>query len=112
MVALSLTFWVLAAVCNAVMDLLENENFSSSDFHKLNPRWWYKRESWKYAKFLPLTKYRLDGWHLFKSVMIIFICLSIVYYTQIIGNLWDILIYGAVWNTVFSLFYHKIFRRK
>jgi hypothetical protein len=99
----------MAAVCNAVMDMVENENFSSSVFSKLNPRWWYKRESWKWAR--KVFGWKFDAWHLFKSVMIIFISLSMVYYTPIIGNLLDIIIYGVVWNAIFILFYHKILRK-
>ena len=103
---ISLTLIVLAAICNAVMDILENENFSSSIFRNLNPKWWYKRESWKYAKKVFGWKY--DGWHVFKSLMIINIMLAIVLYHPILGFL-DFFLFGLVWNSVFSLSY-KLFK--
>ncbi len=109
---ISLSAWVLAAICSAVMDLLENENFSSSVFHKLNPKWWYKRESDDHANFIPFTKYRIDGWHLFKSQLVVYATIAIVAYATIINWWVDVLIYGAVWNLVFSLFYHKLLRRR
>jgi hypothetical protein len=103
---ISLTLIILAAICNAVMDILENENFSSSIFRNLNPKWWYKRESWKYAKKVFGWKY--DGWHVFKSLMIIFLMLAIVLYHPILGFL-DFFLFGLVWNSVFSLSY-KLFK--
>jgi hypothetical protein len=88
---------ILAAFLNAVMDLLENENFSSSVFKHLNPRWWYKRESWKYAKKILGWKY--DGWHVAKSLMIFCIC------TMISSSIIQWVLYGILWNISFSLSY-------
>ena len=87
----------LAAFFNAVMDILENENFSSSVFKHLNPQWWYKRESWKYAKKFLGWKY--DGWHVAKSIMVF--CLM----AAIAVNLTQWIIYGVIWNIFFSLSY-------
>ena len=71
---MSLVFFILAAVFNAIMDKLENENFYTSVFKNLNEKFWYKRESWKYAK--KIFGYKIDGWHLAKSAMIICLCLA------------------------------------
>ncbi len=108
---ISLSAWVLAAVCSAVMDLLENKPaFDSSVFSKKNPKWWLKEESWKYAK--KVFGWKFDGWHVFKSQLVVYATISIVAYATIINWWVDILIYGAVWNLVFTLFYHKLLRRK
>lgn len=92
----------LAAFFNAVMDILENENFSSSVFRNRNPKWWYKRESWKWAK--KVFGWKFDAWHVAKSTMVILMAVAIVSYKPIIGW-WDIFIVGAVWNGVFNVSY-------
>ena len=94
---------LLAAICNAIMDVLENENFSSSVFKNLNPKWWYKRESWKYAKKVFGWKY--DGWHVFKSTMIVLIMLAIVLYQPIFNPVLDFILLGGIWNSTFSFIY-------
>lgn len=93
---------LLAAVCNAVMDILENENFSSSAFKNLNPMFWYKRESWKYAK--RIINWKFDGWHVFKSSMIVLLMLAVVLYKPIFGWV-DFVLFGLLWNCTFNLTY-------
>lgn len=84
------------------MDILENENFSSSIFRNFNPKFWYKRESWKYAK--KIFGWKFDGWHLFKSLMIVALMLAIVLYKPLIG--WpDFIVFGCIWNVTFSITY-------
>lgn len=97
---------ILAASCNAVMDILENENFSSSVFRNLDPKWWYKRESWKYAKRVFGWKY--DGWHVFKSAMIILLVAAIVLYRPVLSPWVDFLLMGGIWNATFSFTYKKL----
>jgi hypothetical protein len=97
----------IAAVLNALMDRVENENFSSSVFRGLNPKWWYKRESWKYAKRVFGWKY--DSWHVAKSSMIISLAFAIVLYKPVFGVM-DVLIIGAIWNGTFNIFYNRIFK--
>lgn len=68
-----------------------------------------------------------DAWHLFKTIMIFSICLSIItfdsnyyYYLDGIVNIpykWIsflllLLIYGLIWNCTFSLFYNRLLIRK
>jgi hypothetical protein len=96
---------IFAAICNAIMDILENENFSSSVFRNLNPKWWYKRESWKYAK--KIFGWKFDGWHLFKSFMIIALMLAIVFYKPILGWM-DFILFGVIWNITFSFTYKSL----
>lgn len=97
---------ILAAYCNAVMDILENENFSSSIFRNLNPKFWYKRESWKYAK--RIFGWKFDGWHVFKSLMLILLMIAVVSYKPIFGWI-DFILFGMVWNINFS-FAYKTFK--
>lgn len=103
---LTLILISLAAVCNAVMDILENENFSSSIFRNLDPKFWYKRESWKYAK--RVFGWKFDGWHVFKSLMITLLMLAIVFYKPIFGWI-DFIVFGLMWNLTFS-FAYKMFK--
>lgn len=133
MIYLSLTFIILAAICNAVMDTSVH-HYSTSVFKKLNPKFWNGEISWKnkyidgdpskgrvkwffgLAKPVQLT----DAFHFFKMFMIIFICLSIITFDKcstLVGCeyhwysfLMVLGIYGFMWNAWFSLFYNKILR--
>ena len=93
----------LAAVFNAVMDALENENFSRSVFKLLNPKFWYKRESWKYAK--KIFGYKVDAWHLAKSSMIICVAFAVCFGGF---DLMNVLLLGATWIGVFNISYKII----
>jgi hypothetical protein len=120
-VFLSLLFFLLAAACNACMDKL-SFHFHKSIFNNLNPKFWDPSISWKYAKIIPLTKYKIDAWHLFKSGMVIFLCLSIVFafkggvhvyvdHTSIVNKLVVFTIMGLLWNGGFNLFFNTILSR-
>jgi hypothetical protein len=98
----------IAAVLNALMDRVENENFSSSVFKNLNQKFWYKRESWKYAK--KVFGWKFDAWHVAKSLMIISLAFAIVLYTPIFWVV-DVMIIGAIWNGTFNIFYNRIFKK-
>ena len=108
MIFLTYIFIALAAICNAVMDSVENEHVTSTVFRSLNPKFWWKRTSWEYAK--KTFGYKWDAWHMAKSGMIIFICLAVVFYHPFIV-LVDFIILGALWNLVFNLFYNKVFKK-
>ena len=64
---------------------------------------------WPHDKFIPFTKYPLDGWHVSKSVMIICLITAGV----LPGYLWyvDIPVAGVLWVLVFNLFYNKLFQK-
>lgn len=94
---------LLASVMNAIMDRLENESYFTSIFKDWNQKFWYKRESWKYAKVV--FNYRIDGWHLVKSAMIVFIALAIVFYEKLFNHVADFVLIGIVWNTTFEFMY-------
>jgi hypothetical protein len=103
---LTYIFLILAASCNAIMDTLQH-HFSTSIFKNKNPKFWNPNVSWQFVNFLPFTKYRADAWHLAKSVMVINICISIVFFN---GYWWEFFIFGTVWNLTFNLFYNKILK--
>ena len=111
MITATLALLAAAAIFNAIMDATENENFRESIFKNLDPKFWYKRESWKHAK--RLFGYRFDAWHLAKSAMVICLVLALKINLQTV-TIWalDALIMGGIWNLVFTLFYHKIFKVK
>ena len=102
-------FVILAAFFNACMDILENENFFRSKFSTKNQKFWYKRESWKYAT--EIFGYKIDAWHLSKSIMIVLLTLAIVYYKPIFNyKILDILTLGILWNSSFNLSYYNILK--
>jgi hypothetical protein len=130
---ISLLFFCLAAICNAVMDACVHYG-EDTIFIKwgLNTNFWDGEWSWrnKYIGFDPKNGRRkikgtsinipvqfTDSWHLFKMFMIIFICLSIVFFESTPGCnwLWYLLmfiVYGIAWNLTFNLFYNKLLIKK
>ena len=115
MIILTFIFFMLAAFFNSVMDATENENiYESKFFRDKDPKFWYKRESWKSAK--RIFSFHLDAWHIAKSSMILCLVASVMLalaYPIPIKNWHDIAffvsIYGLVWNGTFKLFYNLIF---
>lgn len=115
---ISLIFFSLAAICNAVMDTLVHHYYVSVFRKMKNSSFWNPEKSWLHAIYLPHTKYKLDAWHLFKSGMIVMITLSIITFDKYIiwFNAWwfysfILIIYGTIWNLTFNLFYNKILRK-
>lgn len=136
---ISIILWAIAPMFNAIMDLIENENFFQSIFYR-NPakyppdstaivsavkwnNWWYKRASAQTVKLI--YGYRPDAWHLSKSIMFILFACSLVvgiYFEEPMfhiksmhtwGNaLLDITLRLLWWDVSFSMFYDTLFRRK
>jgi hypothetical protein len=98
---------IFAAFFKAVADTLA-DHYDTSIFKNLNPKWWHKATSSYHVKYLPFTKYRLDGWHLANTLMISSFLWGVVISQN--GNWWGFLIMGVVYNIVFNLFYNKVFR--
>lgn len=133
MIVVSLICWILAAICNAVMDTLAH-HYPTSIFTKWDSKFWNPAISWKnkykegvkaYGPAFFLSTGLLvaftDGWHLFKSSMIVLIGISIVtfpYTFQIClfnnewlnGLVW-LSIYGIAWNVPFSYFYNNVLKK-
>jgi hypothetical protein len=122
----SLIIVSLAAFFNGIMDTVENENFFKSIFGKLDQSFWYKRESWKSAEFLPGTKYHPDAWHGSKSFMIFFFLLSATFYDNTFERMFEpfvryyafcgkalyVALTGTEFILVFNLFYNVVLRSK
>lgn len=110
---MAILFIILAAFFKAVADVLMF-HFETSVFKKKDGRFWNPEVSWKYVKFLPLTKYRPDGWHLANSLMIVsFICFGVFHLDgQGWAHKWwfELPAAGIIYNVVFNLFYDKILR--
>lgn len=132
---LSILFLMLAAICNAIIDTLDHHYHTSIFRYKCNPEFWNPTISWK-------NKYRngavsqgpafflstgilvafTDAWHLFKSMMIVLIVLSIVtfpytfeiclFHSTFLNVLLWIGLLGTAWNVTFSFFYNKVLIKK
>lgn len=135
MVLSSLIFWSLASICNSVMDT-SNHHYSTSVFKKYNPMWWNGEISWKnkyidcnpnlgFKKLFPNRKGFLgkinypvqltDAWHLFKTLMIVFLVLSIITFDKDIILSWYgfiviFIMYGFIWNFCFNIFYNHVLK--
>jgi hypothetical protein len=113
----------LAAICNAIMDVISHK-YDSSIFSEFNPQYWDARISWrnKYVNgqvhfgrkyILPGIKLHVaftDAWHFFKSLMICLLILAIVSfeYTSTLESLIHFVSLGILWNVVFVLHYTKL----
>lgn len=106
---MSALYLIIAAILNAFMDRIENENFYESIFRNRSERFWYKRTSWKYAKVI--FGWKLDAWHIAKSLMIISLMMAMVKYT-VYYNWWvDVIMAGGLWIVTFNIFYNKLFKK-
>lgn len=129
----SLILWSIAPIFDALMDTLENENYTKSIFYrdpmktgKLDPKavkwnqFWYKRESWNHTP--EILSYSIDGWHIAKSLMLAFFAGSGVaaYFEHMVITQFNVVfnifielgLRCIIWGVVFELFYSKIFRSK
>src|SRR5436190_11546865 len=70
LISFTVLLLILAGVFNAVADTLQF-HFSISVFRWKDPRFWNPLVSCDYARKIPLTKYRLDAWHIACSLEII-----------------------------------------
>lgn len=117
MIWLSFLFFGIASMLNAVMDTLQF-HFYSSVFSRRDPKFWDPAVSWKGSYVLPFTKYKLDAWHMSKSLMIIFQALACVillfgdYDYGFFRVFLILIIYGIIWNGVFNLFWNYLLVRK
>jgi hypothetical protein len=100
-----LLFIAVAASLNAVMDTLTH-HFGVSIFKKKKPSFWNPEVSWKEAK--RIGGYKLDAWHMFKSGMIVLLCVCPLFYAPVIHPSLDWMLAGLVWNCVFNIFYNRI----
>lgn len=124
---MSALFIILAAICNAVMDTLMHHYYKSI-FKKYDPQFWNPYLSWK-NKYVDWDggDHRMkgfvqvsDAWHIFKTLMIVFICISVASFpmmpqicisdSQFLNYSIYIAIFGVAWNISFNIFYNKILK--
>ena len=129
-IILILSCWVLAAFCNAIMDVLAFK-FKRSVFRNMNEQYWNPAKSWrnKYknkmayqgAAFPGSTttlSFVTDAWHLFQMLSNSFLALSVVIVFQDLFdlNIWECLLsflgLKLVWGVTFETFYSSILRIK
>ena len=133
---ISLVLVIIAAICNAVMDILDHK-YAWSIFNKydtiFNSGYWDPSYSWrnKYIEKNPQAGRRrilgikihpmfTDSWHLFKSIMVVSLCFAIafgfslppicVFNTEMLNMILWVAILDTAWNLTFSLFYNRILR--
>lgn len=132
--------FILASICNSVMDTSKDKYGVSRFASFKNIIWWDGSIShlnkWKnFDKsqgeaywgssrwFVWLT----DAWHFFKSLMIVLIVGAIIFYkptdfySKHIYNLvifgidfnwcYDLVVYGLEWNLVFGVFYNRVLKK-
>lgn len=119
---------IIASICNAIMDTLSHHH-STSVFKSFKTGFWSDAEttSWK-NKYIDSDtgkgRKRLfwminvpvqftDAWHFFKSFMITLMIGAVVFYKSVLGQVYDFVLIGCIWNFVFGLFYnHMLIRKK
>jgi len=130
MIYLVISCWILAAICNAVMDTIAFK-YKRSIFKNLNSQYWNPAKSWrnKYKNkmvfnghaFIGSTtvlSFLTDAWHLFQFLSNSFLALSVViiYHETVNQNLWYSLglfiILKMIWGIIFESFYSKLFRKE
>jgi len=129
----SIICWILAAICNSVMDTLAH-HYPTSIFNDMDPKFWNPQISWKNkykdgvkafgpAFFLStgLLVAFTDGWHFFKSLQIVLLAVAVIMFLYA----FDICLFdkewlnqlawlsglGVVWNVTFSFMYNKVLKK-
>lgn len=122
--------WILAAACNAVMDVL-NFKFSTSIFRNMNPKWWDAKKSWrnkykngikdlgpKFPLSTTVLAFTTDAWHFFQFLSNSLVTLPLVLVAQKAEDLhwWQAVILflalKSLWGMTFEPLYSKYFRKK
>lgn len=100
---ITLILIIFASIANAAMDTIM--------FHYPNMIF---PDSWKVIDDedeIPVFKYKVTPWHIFKSIQIILFIVAAVFYKPLINWCLDILAFGAAYDLTFNLFFHKIFKK-
>lgn len=102
-----LLIFLAAAACGTYEVL--DRNFFESRFKNLPQAFWYPHRSWKVAP--KIFGYRVDAWHLLKSLMVVALICAIIFHRSALSWYWELLIGGGIWNGTFTLFYHVIWTK-
>ena len=121
---MTIIFLILAAICNAVMDVLSTRYYVSIFGNLKNRQFWDWNISWrnkwswgekangeKFFLSSSMLSFMTDGWHLAKALMIVFISSAIVCYKPLFGLL-DLILFNCIWGITFELFYSKLLIKK
>ena len=121
---MTIIFLILAAFCNAVMDVLSTRYYVSKFGNFKNKQFWdwniSGRNKWSWGEkangekfFLSssMLSFMTDGWHLAKALMIVFISSAIVCYKPLFGLI-DLILFNCIWGITFELFYSKLLIKK
>lgn len=107
---ISLLLVAIAAFFNVLMDWSENEHIWQTPLSKFKDKpffntFIYKRESWDKAK--RILGFKIDLWHLSKSLMLCSLSAAIIFFQPISKNiLLDFTVFGIIWNLTFNLIYN------
>ena len=120
---LTLIFVFLAAVCNAVMDVI-TYRFDTSIFSKVVRLKWfidpkvswrnkYKNEDPSQGANFPFSTTILcaitDLWHLTKNIMLVLLYVGITCYIPIINPVLDVILYYIVFGVTFEICWSRLF---
>lgn len=133
---ISVIAWMLASICNALMDTLQFHWYKFRWKDSVNAQFWNPQISWK-QKYIDGDPKKgrkqwcfgklcidkpvvfTDAWHFIKMLMIVFITISTATFPllakgRIFENVfWNtlssIVLFGLIWNLIFSIFYDKVF---
>ena len=106
---ITIIFIALAAIFDAQRDKIQYKPYRSW-FPKAP--WWITRNYMEKTRggswvFDTVFSFANDGWHLCKSVSLLFLFTAVLVYSPIIGTA-DILLFYVVYGGVFTLFYDVI----
>ena len=126
MITLSIILTVIAAISNAVMDIIQHK-YDRSIFSKYNPLFWNPKESWKNKwngvdingkpkeKFLfssTIFVWTTDAWHLFQFIQLKCFFLVVILQPNMFTGLITFVVLHTIYSFVFEIFYSKIFLLK
>jgi hypothetical protein len=102
LIIIKIVLIILAAICKAAVDTITH--------HPHTSKLWGKFWDVKIGPIVPYSRYRVNGWHLSNSLMIVCFIVAGV----LPGYKWyyDIPTLGIIFILVFNLFYNKIFQYK
>lgn len=127
---ISLISFLLASICNAIMDVClfhwHKSIFTKKGFKR---QFWDGTISWrnkyidgdfnKGLKTIKILWFEIekpvqitDAFHLFKTLMIAFIIITVITVVPIFDTFTDFCIYSATWVIGFNLFYNRILKLK
>jgi len=120
---LLITLLIIAAISNAIMDVL-SYRYQTSIFVNFSKNWWNPSVSWKNKwkngnpeqgeRFWGSSRWFVrftDAWHFFQGLMFTCFMVCIVIYKPVFSGLIDFALMYLIFTTTFQLFYSKIFMK-